>query len=176
MQTPADPRFRKRVPCRLSVGGSAYSGMVLNLSRGGLFVQTSAGVRPGDAVDVQLNVPSHPASIAVAGRVVWKRIVHAQLRSLTQGGVGLRIQNAPESYYRFLLGVSGSDGRPAGPRAEPAPERTPAAEVRFRVRVQQQGGPRSRVLCLSGTDEQVARRRALAEVGDGWVVLELERL
>ena len=83
-----EQRYRKRIPCRLGVAGSDFTGMVLNLSRTGLFVQTSATARPGDEIRLDLMIPSQPESIELAGKIVWKRIVAAHLRSFTQGGVG----------------------------------------------------------------------------------------
>ena len=35
-------RIARRVPCALNAGERRYSGIVLNLSQGGLFVQTAA--------------------------------------------------------------------------------------------------------------------------------------
>ena len=159
MQATSEPRFRRRIPCQLEVGNNAYSGMVLNLSRGGLFVQTSAEIRPGDAIRVDLNLPSGPRPIELAGKIVWNRVVGARMRTMTQGGVGLQIRSAPETYYEYLLGVSGE-----------------SAAQSFRVRVLWENGIRSRTLTVSGVDEARARRAALASLGEGWVILELERV
>jgi Tfp pilus assembly protein PilZ len=175
-----EPRFRKRLPCRLKVAGSSHSGMVLNLSRGGLFVQTSAGPPTGADVVVDLDVASHPDTVPIGGRVVWRRMVAPHLRTLTQGGVGVRIESAPEVYYSFLSGVS---GEAPGTRssvdcetAEPALEsRSDSPGIEFRVRVKQEGGPRSRTLTLHSESEEEARSRALSIVGAGWAVLELKR-
>ena len=56
MHTAVDPRFKKRVPCRLRAPGGAGAGMVLNVSRGGLFVQTSTVASPGQTVHIDLGV------------------------------------------------------------------------------------------------------------------------
>lgn len=184
----AEPRFKKRVPCQLTVEGSAYSGMVLNVSRGGLFVQTSAHALPGEAVRVALQPPAGGDRIEVGARVVWKRVVAAQLRSVTQGGVGLRIHDAPETYYSFLVNVSGHRPPRAVPAAAPKPPRraaasrpAPAAEPappagRFRVRAKQRGAPRSRTVLLDCATEEEAREGALSTLGDKWIVLEVTRL
>ena len=180
MYAQAEPRFRKRLPCRLKVAGSSHSGMVLNLSRGGLFVQTSAGPPPGADVVVDLDVASHSDTVPIGGRVVWRRMVAPHLRTLTQGGVGVRIESAPEVYYSFLSGVAGeapgarpsADCETAGPALE-SPSDSPGIE--FRVRVKQEGGPRSRTLTLHSESEEEACGRALSIVGAGWAVLELKR-
>ena len=97
MRSQSDPRYRKRVPCRVWVGESSYSGMVLNLSRMGLFVQTNAGVTSGDAIELKFN-----AGDLLHAQVVWRRQVPGALRSLVEGGIGLRILGAPEEYYQIL--------------------------------------------------------------------------
>jgi Tfp pilus assembly protein PilZ len=160
----AEPRFRKRLPCRLDQGTSASSALVLNVSRGGLSVQTSAQVRPGDRVRIELNPEAGTRPIPIGGQVVWKRVVAPHLRSVAPCGVGVRIQDAPAAYYEFVLGLG------SGATAQ-APERSVSE---FRVRVKQRVGPRSRSLVVRGADTAEACRRALAASGTDWVVLEVE--
>jgi hypothetical protein len=50
----AEPRYRKRLPCQVKIGGSAHEGWIVNLSRTGLFVQTAAGAGPGEMIEVAL--------------------------------------------------------------------------------------------------------------------------
>jgi hypothetical protein len=153
--------------------------MVLNVSRGGLFIQTSAGPPPGAEVMVDLDVASGSAPLPIGAKVVWRRVVAPHLRTLSQGGIGIRIESAPEAYFQFLSAVAGGasasppSARPAvrAPAPEAAPEPTGTA---FRVRVKQKGGPRSRTLVLHCRSEAEARSRALRAAGTGWVVLEVE--
>jgi Tfp pilus assembly protein PilZ len=105
-------RFKKRVPCRLKLGQQQYSGLVLDVSRTGLFVQTSATPRSGDEIEVVLSQPKRNSGFALTARVVWQRRVPSPLRRLVEGGVGLEIRYAPESYFALLseaaLGLSTS--------------------------------------------------------------------
>jgi Tfp pilus assembly protein PilZ len=179
--TQAEPRFKKRIPCRLKAGGNSHAGMALNLSKSGLFVQTSAGPPRGAAVVVDLDVADDEETISVEAKVVWRRVVASHLRTISQGGVGLRIESAPEAYYHFLSGVAGqalgarsSDG---GEVDEPELEEpSDGAGTEFRVRVKQEGGPRSRALVLRGASEDEARTEAMKVVGRGWMILEVEPL
>jgi uncharacterized protein (TIGR02266 family) len=179
--TQAEPRFKKRIPCRLKTGGDSHAGMALNLSKGGLFVQTSAGPPRGAAVVVDLDVADDEETISVEARVVWRRVVASHLRTISQGGVGLQIESAPEAYYHFLSGVAGQalgarspiDGEDAAPEPESPSD---GAGMEFRVRVKQEGGPRSRALVLRGESEEDARTEALKVVGGGWMILEVEPL
>jgi Tfp pilus assembly protein PilZ len=101
-------RFKKRVPCRLRQGGRSFTGVVLDLSRGGLFVQTSAAVQPGEQVEITLSRtpstrgPDQTAQVDVTAQVAWKRRVPSQLRSVAQGGLGLQIRYATEPYFTLL--------------------------------------------------------------------------
>ena len=92
-----EPRFRKRLPCHIRVNQSSYSGIVLNLSRTGLFVQTAAIARPGGTIELELN-----GEIPLQAQVVWTRRAPRQLRSVSRGGIGVRIVGATESYYHLL--------------------------------------------------------------------------
>ena len=82
MHTAAEPCFKKRVPCRLQITGGSHAGMVLNVSRGGLFVQTTAGASPGEAVHLEL-APGEGEPLALDARVVWRRVVAPHLRTVT---------------------------------------------------------------------------------------------
>jgi Tfp pilus assembly protein PilZ len=91
--------------CRLRVGQRENSGIVLDVSRQGLFVQTSAPARVGDKVEVVLSGPGQSAPITLVAAVRWQRIVPAQLRSVSQAGLGLQISHAEEGYYALLAQV-----------------------------------------------------------------------
>ena len=102
MVTHAEPRFSKRIPCKLRRSWSTFSGLVLDVSRTGLFVQTHAGAKSGDEVEVMLSRREPEAAIVLSAQVVWQRVVPAQLRMVVAGGIGLQIRYAPERYYVLL--------------------------------------------------------------------------
>jgi len=167
MHTAVDRRFKKRVPCRLQLPGGSHSGMVLNVSRGGLFVQTSAGASPGEAVHLDLAVEgSEP--VPVDARVVWRRVVAPHLRTVSTGGMGVHIQYASDAYFGLVAGLAA--GAPTN-EAEPAPR---AARPCYHVRLRLAGSPRSRSVVVEAADEAEARQRALDLAGHGWLVLALE--
>ncbi|MAE96026.1 MAG: hypothetical protein CL910_15320 [Deltaproteobacteria bacterium] len=166
-----EPRFKKRIPCRLKADGSTT--MVLNVSRGGLFVQTSAVARPGDPVRVYLSPGDSDDPIEIDARVVWKRVVSQQLRSIAKTGVGLEIRNAAASYFEFLVGVASREPVAADPEP-PAPTQPGAAgPLLFRVRARRANGPRTRIFSVEARDLEDARRKADARCGSEWRILEL---
>jgi hypothetical protein len=156
-------RVKKRLPCELVVEGVTHTGLVLDVSPRGLFVQTAATPAPGTSLTVRLHPPSGRA-IVVQGRVARRRMVPRRLASLASGGIGVRVESAPEEFFQLLTGA-----RPAAASAAPAAE----PELRFRVRVQQTSGPRSRTLVLAARDATDACARAVSSLGDDWNVLEV---
>ena len=102
MRAPADERFRKRIPCAFNAGGRSSSGLVLNVSRSGLFLQTSIPENSGTVVNLELKPLDRAEEIALTARVVWRKAVPAQLRTIESGGFGLQIIRADEAYYGLL--------------------------------------------------------------------------
>jgi uncharacterized protein (TIGR02266 family) len=175
---PAQPRIAKRLPCAVRVEGRRYAGVVLNLSQGGLFIQTNASPGRGEAVDVELNAPEERRSIPLQGKVVWRRVVPHQLRSMARGGMGVQIERADESFYVLLARWMRTE-LPV-PSAAPAPRASAAALPTelpgWRVRVRAVAGPRTRTLTVEAESSQGAREAALRHAGDGWRVLQVEKL
>jgi hypothetical protein len=174
-------RKKRRMPCDVIFAGQQHSGLVLDVSPGGLFIQTSAKAKPGDRLDVKLSLPGETQKLPMQVEVVRKVVVPARLLAIAHGGVGVRILNAPEAYYNFMgvLGIGADPGEfkreertrnPSGGTAVAAPQ--PGQS--YRVRVKQIQGPRSRSLDVVAGDEADARTRALAELGEGWQVLQVE--
>lgn len=163
-QVQQDPRIKRRLSCDLFFNGGRQSGIVLNVSRGGLFVQTSVAAGPGENVAVDLNRRSGE-NLEIDATVVWKRIVQAELMGVAHGGVGLEIKRASPNYYEFVedaLEVK---------REAPA---EPAGASRYYVRVKLAGQPRSRALEVFAESEEAAGRQALETVGEDWSVIEIE--
>jgi len=117
MQTRAGLRFRKRIPCKVRRSRSTFSGLVVDVSATGLFVQTSAAAMAGDEIDITLSGREQEPAITVNAQVVWRRQVPYQLRSMVEGGLGLKIRYAPEQYYAILAEAARSGGSERGERA-----------------------------------------------------------
>ena len=188
-------RTKKRLTCTLVIEGSRLAGIVLDLSATGLFVQTSANPTPGARFGVELEIPGEPQRSVLAVRVARKKIAPPRLKSIVQGGLGLQIENAPEAYFSCVAQLQAGEAAAASPAvaappAKPSPafkappaKKSPAAprrpileKERFRVRVSQINGSRSRSLEVSAVSEQAALREAKATSGEGWKILSCERV
>jgi Tfp pilus assembly protein PilZ len=172
-------RARRRLACRLVVGRQRFAGVILDLSASGIFVQTSAKPRPGDGVSLELSVPGQRDALRLEAQVARVKAVPPRLVAVAQGGVGLRITNAPEGYFSFLAAILPQ----LSPAAEeealadaleldvPVPAAPTAATQRYRVHVSQIGGARSRTLRVEAGSADEAGALALQTTGDGWKLL-----
>ena len=170
------------------MGSQRYSGVILDVSATGFFVQTIAKPSPQDRVTVEISVPGQREPVRVEACVARLRVVPPQLMNVAHGGLGLRITNAPEAYFKFLgalmpesptpeaapapLAPRDEAPAPAGPPEPRAPAVCGAGERAFRVRVSQNGGRRSRTLRRAAASAEAAAALVLAEIGEGWRVLE----
>lgn len=174
-------RTKRRTPCTFTLHGRHQNAFVLDLSRSGMFIQTSADADPGDRIDIEVVFDGKvlPMHVEVARR----KKVPPQLLTVAHGGIGVRILSAPEGYYEMLGELSGPSREVrGGSRGSAGP--APAADARvatepdpnFRVRVAQVKGTRSRTLRVYGRDEADARERVGEDLGEEWKILEVSPL
>jgi hypothetical protein len=169
-------RIKKRVTCEIRVGRDSHRGIVLDVSSTGLFVQTAVRIAHGTVVDVIVH-PADGPEFLVRAVVARQKQTDPRLVSVVAAGVGLQILEAPEAYYRDLVGRS--EARPGAPKRKHASVSTgtPAAgagapELKpFRVQVRK--GSRQKTIKLEAADEAAARRAAAAKQGEGWEILEV---
>lgn len=210
MGTRGAARTKKRLTCTLVIDGARLSGIVLDLSASGLFVQTSANPPAGSEIGLEIDVPGQQQRLDLVVRVVRRKVVPPRLKSVVHAGLGLQIQNAPEGYFRYVAQLqpgntpaasakaaapetaaaleTGAPPAEAAPAAKAAaarasasrggaPSRAPAPrQERFRVRVSQIGGSRSRSLEIKAASESEARSEAETACGEGWKILACDRV
>ncbi len=113
------PRTKKRLSCRVTVNEQRYTGIVIDLSATGMFVQTSATPKPGTPVMLEVQMIDGD-TLQLHATVARLRNVPARLKTIVQGGVGLRLEGAPEAYFRLIEELQGP--REAAPSEEETPE------------------------------------------------------
>ena len=186
-----EERIKVRFPCDLAFGSERASGMVMDVSAGGLSVATDRIADQGESVFVRLHPKGRP-SIDVEA-LVWN------IRAVKRGGkgkasarLGLVLSEAPDEFLGLLK--SKTPARVAKPpkpdrsakRRSPEPDVAkeaepetvlqtppPPAERRYRARVKQSGGNRTRTILVFATSAEDAAEKALAEVEPGWILLEV---
>ena len=104
-----EERFRHRMACQLELGGSRlYQGIVLNVSRAGLFVQTRARV-PRQATHplaVEFRSAAAGGFATLSARVARQFWVPQQLARLAAGGMGLQVLGDCAAWLEFLDAIA----------------------------------------------------------------------
>ncbi len=175
--------------CEINVNGARYSGIVLDISATGLFVQTNVKPSPGSVATLRLSLPGEKEPVAMKARVARKKMVPPQLLAVAGGGVGFAITEPAEVYLDFVAQVSPEDaeavarqratgGNPAGSdarrRKEPGEKRGEAPK-RFRIHVVETRTGRKNTFLATCASEQEASDQVLEQLGDEWKVLFVER-
>jgi uncharacterized protein (TIGR02266 family) len=66
-----DPRYDRRVDVEITADGQEIHAVSLNVSLGGMFVETNHLLNEQTPVQVRFRVPTQPEPIEVAGEVRW---------------------------------------------------------------------------------------------------------
>lgn len=166
-------RIKQRLTCELVIGDRNHQGIVLDVSKTGLFVQTSASPPPGERIGVKLR-RSDGSSVEVETSVARRYKVPQRLASIARGGVGLRIASPSDDYLQFIDSVNRAENPPSPEASEAPPASQPEPSDAYSVRVRQIAGPRSRCLRVAAASEQEAERAAAASLDEGWEILSVE--
>ena len=168
-------RIKQRLTCELVIGDRNHQGIVLDVSRTGLFVQTSASPPPGERIGVKLR-RSDGSCVEVETSVARRYRVPQRLASIARGGVGLRITSPPDDYLQFIDSVNRTENAPSPEASKAPPPAHSDTSDSYSVRVRQIAGPRSRSLRVAAGSEQEAERAAAASLDEGWEILSVELL
>jgi hypothetical protein len=88
--------------CEVIIAGRRQPAVVLDVSMGGLFVQTSTAIELGTALDVEFRLPGSETAIALSATVARVRSAPPNLTSASASWAGLQITRASAEYYAFL--------------------------------------------------------------------------
>lgn len=86
-------RFILRVAVILDQSGSLTSGFAVNISSGGLFIDTDADCEVGETIRVQLRLPTMDHSMALDAQVMWRR---EEPKDGLPMGIGVSFIDPPE--------------------------------------------------------------------------------
>ena len=173
MQRRRHGRTKKRISCTLVSADRRYSGIVLDVSPQGLFVQTSAQLSPGTIVNIELGVSSQQEPLLMEARVARHKLVPPQLRSVAQGGLGLHIDLPPQGYLEFYAEVTRTE-LPTAEKSDRRAKPRPAPKLRYRVRLVQIDSSRSRMINVECNTLDEAGEAALEAAGEGWKVIKID--
>jgi hypothetical protein len=160
--------------------------MLLDVSLSGLSLQTALPLAQGDEVEVEI------AEGRVRVRALAWNARRVRRGQETLSVVGMMLAEVGPDYEALVLRIAGArpsrtpakaeapaKGEP-GPAARPQPQRRlpppPSAPRRlpwWRLRVKQTQGSRTRMVTLAAASAEDAAAQSLAEMGEGWEVLEV---
>jgi Tfp pilus assembly protein PilZ len=97
-------RLEERLPKRLMVSfgdaGFELIGITNNISKGGLFIETHKPMSSRNEINVR--VASSGNEFIIKGEVRWLKKPLEKENSDTNGGMGVRILEAPIEYYNYV--------------------------------------------------------------------------
>lgn len=186
------PRKKKRLSCDFVSNGSRYSGIAIDLSATGLFIQTNVKPKPGSLISIGVSLPGAGEPVVMEARVARKKNVPPELLTIAQGGIGLALVQPCDAYLDFVAGFSPEHAdavkavraktggvRPGGEAAKAVRKNGGANGVNperlFRVyAVETTTGKRNSFLVSCAT-EQAAESEVMKQLGDEWQALFVER-
>jgi hypothetical protein len=182
------PRIRTKFPCDLHLPGASVKATIRDVSEGGLSVLCDIDEpEQGEPISLTLHPPNRPS--VELSCVFWhSRRVRVVGEGRSTAHLGLVVSNPSDPYFDLVVRLRGKKPHRREKATEPSPKTAlePQAQKpgssageatlkQFSVRVKQDGGPRSTRLVVAARDIKDAEARALAEVGDGWIALEVKR-
>ncbi len=98
---PRPGRYRVDIPVDCSTRGAFISNRVTNISRGGLFIQSSDPLPLQAEVDLALRLPETGVTIQATGRVIWNYDVEKGSSRIVPGSGIKFIDLSPENKARL---------------------------------------------------------------------------
>jgi hypothetical protein len=177
------PRHRCRLRCVVRRGAKREEATILDVSLSGLSLQTGMPLAQGDEVEIEVSDGGRVLVRALAWNV--RRVRRGQE---TLSVTGMMLAEVGPDYEALVIRTAGSraarsprdPGRAPAPPAPAQPRRAPPPALLsprrlpwWRLRVKQANGSRTRMVTLAAESAEDAATRSLAELGEGWEVMEV---
>ena len=94
-------RHARRIACELWIDGARSTGIVKDVSRSGVFVQTRARAMPGTALTLVIAAGEGRTEIRVRGKVSRAERIQAHLATQSAAGLGVEVLD-PGGFGRLL--------------------------------------------------------------------------
>jgi hypothetical protein len=94
-------RHARRIPCELWIDGARSTGIVKDVSRSGVFVQTRARAMPGTALTLVIAAGQGRTEIRVRGKVARAERIQAHFATQSAAGLGVEVLD-PGGFGRLL--------------------------------------------------------------------------
>ena len=164
------PRTLCRLHCRIRRGRDRIRARVLDVSEGGLCVLSPIELPRGQSLEVEIDLPGH-GIVNVQGDVWHTRITKSPVTRRISWSAGLILTKSDYTYSRLFTSTSKTDR--LQPITSSGLTETEEGLNVFRVRVQIEGTPRTRILTFSAATEEEARAVATEDLEDPWSIVEI---
>jgi uncharacterized protein (TIGR02266 family) len=84
------PRIGSRLPIRYGKGTQGGQAHSVNLSRGGVFIETAEVMSPGEVLSLEISLPEGPRTVCCSGLVVWVNHPVKPAKPRLPCGIGVR--------------------------------------------------------------------------------------
>jgi uncharacterized protein (TIGR02266 family) len=82
-----DPRYERQLDVEVLSDGKKLTSRTVNISLGGLFLESAASLEIGMTVQLRFQLPTQPEAVEVAGDVRW-----VVKKEGSHAGIGIRFQ------------------------------------------------------------------------------------
>ena len=84
----SDPRSTiPLTPVRIGNDHEYYFGVAMNISRSGMYIQTSALINQGSVLNIRFTLPKTNKTVTCRGKVMWNRSLALQSKGFGRGGL-----------------------------------------------------------------------------------------
>ena len=163
-------RKRCRLHCRIRRGRDHIRARVLDVSQGGLRVLSPVELQKGESLAIEIDVPGY-GTVNVQASVSHLRSTISKTTRRKGWSAGLILTKSDDTDSGLF--TFSAEKNPSKPTGNDGPTETEDGLDIFRVRVQIEGTPRTRILTFSAATEDEARDMATKDLDDSWSIVEV---
>ena len=104
MENRRDERIMKKVPVRFTYDGQSFQSLTGDISRRGVFIQTSDSFPCRNGISIEIQCPGRP--VKMAGFIVWSKKTSPSSYLILRGGMGIQLLDYQKQEFQELLAQS----------------------------------------------------------------------
>jgi hypothetical protein len=104
MEKRRETRVSKKIPVRFTYDGQSFQSVTGDISRRGVFIQTSNSFPCRNGINIEIQCSAKP--VKMAGFIVWSRKASPDTYLIFRGGMGVQLLDYQKQEYQALLAES----------------------------------------------------------------------
>jgi hypothetical protein len=105
MEKRRENRLIKKIPVRFTYNGQSFESLTGDISRRGVFIQTSRSFPSRNGINIEIQGKSN--QVKMAGFIVWSKKTSPSSFLVLKGGMGVQLLDYQKAEYQELLAESG---------------------------------------------------------------------